>query len=164
MLKSLISRRLATIVSDAVRSVVSPASLMAEVEAPAPTAAPDPAGLYEADEIPPVADIEAAAAAFDVAAQQARAGDRGKRAAKKILDRLPAGRYGNWLVTRTVSNRQTADLDKIRAIFKAHGLGPVPMKSSAPSLKVERLAEVPAAVPTSAPALVGTSAGLAVAL
>ncbi|MEU3835609.1 hypothetical protein [Streptomyces microflavus] len=143
MLKSLISRRL-RVVSNAVRSVVAPASLM--VEAPT-TTAPDPAGLYEADEVPPVADIEAAAAAFDVAAQQARAGDRGKRAAKKILDRLPAGRYGSWLVSRTVSNRQTADLDKIRAIFKAHGLGPVPMKSSAPSLKVERLAEVPAAAP-----------------
>ncbi|MBK3588592.1 hypothetical protein JHN49_34820, partial [Streptomyces sp. MBT57] len=142
MLKSLIPSRLVTIVSDAVRSVVSPASLMTEVEAP--TVAPDPAGLYEADEVPPVADIEAAAAAFDKAAQQARAGDRGKRAAKKILDRLPAGRYGSWLVTRTVSNRQTADLDAIRAIFKANGLGPVPMKSSAPSLKVEHLAEVPA--------------------
>ncbi|MGW3927817.1 hypothetical protein ACWECC_06930 [Streptomyces microflavus] len=157
MLKSLIPSRLVTIVSDAVRSVVAPASLMTEVEAP--TVAPDPAGLYEADEVPPVADIEAAAAAFDTAAQQARAGDRGKRAAKKILDRLPAGRYGAWLVSRTVSNRQTADLDKIRAIFKTHGLGPVPMKSSAPSLKVERLAEVPAA-----PVLVGASAGLAVAL
>ncbi|MGW6584472.1 hypothetical protein [Streptomyces globisporus] len=161
MLKSLIPSRLVTIVSDAVRSVVSPASLM--VEAPT-TTAPDPAGLYEADEIPPVADIEAAAAAFDTAAQQARAGDRGKRAAKKILDRLPAGRYGNWLVSRTVSNRQTADLDKIRAIFKAHGLGPVPMKSSAPSLKVEHLAEAPVTVPTSAPVLVGATAGLAVAL
>ncbi|MFD9716715.1 hypothetical protein [Streptomyces sp. NPDC059076] len=157
MLKSLISRRL-RIVSDAVRSVVSPASLMVE----APTVpAPDPVGLYEADEVPPVADIEAAAAAFDVAAQQSRAGDRGKRAAKKILDRLPAGRYGSWLVSRTVSNRQTADLDKIRAIFKANGLGPVPMKSSAPSLKVEHLSE---AAPTSAPVLVGATTGAAVAL
>ncbi|MEW1580839.1 hypothetical protein AB0407_22395 [Streptomyces microflavus] len=161
MLKSLIPSRLVTIVSAAVRSVVSPASLM--VEAPTVTAL-DPAGLYEADEVPPVADIEAAAAAFDVAAQQARAGDRGKRAAKKILDRLPAGRYGSWLVSRTVSNRQTADLDKIRAIFKEHGLGPVPMKSSAPSLKVERLAEVPVTVPTSARVLVGATAGAAVAL
>ncbi|MFJ8766694.1 hypothetical protein [Streptomyces clavifer] len=144
MLKSLIPSRLVTIVSDAVRSVVSPASLM--VEAPT-TIAPDPAGLYEADEVPPVADIEAAAAAFDQAAQQARAGDRGKRAARKVLDRLPAGRYGSWLVSRTVSNRQTADLDAIRAIFKAHGLGPVPMKASAPSLKVERLAEAAVTVP-----------------
>ncbi|MFJ5046363.1 hypothetical protein [Streptomyces sp. NPDC088719] len=161
MLKSLIPSRLVTIVSDAVRSVVSPASLMAEAPT---TVAPDPAGLYEADEVPPVADIEAAAAAFDTAAQQARAGDRGKRAAKKILDRLPAGRYGSWLVSRTVSNRQTADLDKIRAIFKANGLGPVPLKSSAPSLKVERLAEVPVTAPTSARVLVGASAGAAVTL
>ncbi|MGW5273637.1 hypothetical protein ACWEQP_13815 [Streptomyces sp. NPDC004044] len=143
MLKSLISRRLFTVVSDAVRSAVSPASLTVEP----PTTAPDPAGLYAADEVPPVDDIEAAAAAFDQAAQQARAGDRGKRAAKKVLDRLPAGRYGSWLVSRVTSNRQTADLDEIRRIFKAYGLGPVPMKSAAPSLKVERLAVAVEAAP-----------------
>ncbi|MFE3522254.1 hypothetical protein ACFXOD_11775 [Streptomyces sp. NPDC059161] len=145
MPKSLISRRLLTIVADAVRSVVSPASLMVEATT-AELRTPEPAGLYAADEIPPVEDIEAAAAAFDQAAQLARAGDRGKRAAKKVLDRLPAGRYGSWLVSRVTSNRQTADLDEIRRTFKAHGLGPVPMKSSAPSLKVERLASVEAGV------------------
>ncbi|MEV0492393.1 hypothetical protein [Streptomyces atratus] len=143
MLKSLISRRLFSVVSDAVRSAVSPASLKVE----APSTAPEPDGLYAAAELPPVEDIEAAAAAFDQAAQLARAGDRGKRAAKKVLDRLPAGRYGSWLVSRVTSNRQTADLDEIRRIFKAHGLGPVPMKSAAPSLKVERLAVAVEAVP-----------------
>ncbi|WP_392668589.1 hypothetical protein [Streptomyces sp. LN785] len=143
MLKSLISRRLFSVVSDAVRSAVSPASLKVE----APSIAPEPDGLYAAAEFPPVEDIEAAAAAFDQAAQLARAGDRGKRAAKKVLDRLPAGRYGSWLVSRVTSNRQTADLDEIRRIFKAHGLGPVPMRSSAPSLKVERLAVAVEAAP-----------------
>lgn len=113
---------------------------------PAPIATPvapadlPPVGLYEADEVPPVEDIEAAAAAFDVAAQQSRAGDRGKRAARKILDRLPAGQYGRWLVSRKASSRQTADLDAIRETYKRLGLGPVPMKTSAPSLKVERVA------------------------
>lgn len=143
MLKSLISRRLFSVVSDAVRSAVSPASLKVE----APSTAPEPDGLYTAAELPSVEDIEAAAAAFDQAAQLARAGDRGKRAAKKVLDRLPAGRYGSWLVSRVTSSRQTADLDEIRRIFKAHGLGPVPMKSSAASLKVERLAVAVEAVP-----------------
>lgn len=143
MLKSLTSRRLFSVVSDAVRSAVSPASLKVE----APSTAPEPDGLYAADELPSVEDIEAAAAAFDQAAQLARAGDRGKRAAKKVLDRLPAGRYGSWLVSRVTSNRQTADLDEIRRIFKAHGLGEVPMRSSAASLKVERLAVAVEAAP-----------------
>jgi hypothetical protein len=128
---TLISRRMFATATAAVRSFVS-----LRVETPT---APEPAGLYGPDELPSVEDIEAAAAAFDQAAQQARAGDRGKRAAKKVLDRLPAGRYGSWLVSRVTSNRQTADLDAIRAIFAANNLGPVPMKSSAASIKVERL-------------------------
>jgi hypothetical protein len=41
--------------------------------------------------LPPLADIEAAAAAFAEAADQARAADRAKRAAKRLLDRIPAG-------------------------------------------------------------------------
>ncbi|WP_455361980.1 hypothetical protein [Streptomyces sp. SYSU K21746] len=137
MIKSLIREtgRLISTVTDAVRSVIDPASLAGTA-----TEAPEPTGLYEADEMPAVEDIEAAAAGYQRAAEQARAGDRGKRAAKKVLDRLPAGRYGAWLVSRVTSNRQTADLEEIRRIFKAHGLGPVPMKSAAPSLKVERAA------------------------
>lgn len=135
-------RRAMTLVSQAVRSVIAPASLVEAV-----TVAADPAGLYGPDELPAVEDIEAAAADFAKAADLARAGDRGKRAARKLLDRLPAGRYGAWLVSRTVSSRQTADLEEIRRIFKANGLGPVPMKSSAPSLKVERLAVAAVSVP-----------------
>lgn len=134
------ARRILSLVSDAVRSVAAPATLF--TEAPA---APDPAGVYSADDMPAVEVIEAAAAEFERAADQARRADRGKRAARKVLDRLPAGQYGAWLVSRTPSSRQTADLDAIRATYKALGLGPVPMKSSAPSLKVERV-EVPAAV------------------
>jgi hypothetical protein len=130
------ARRLLGTVTAAVRSVVSPASLMVE----APAYAPEPAGLYEAGEMPPVEDIEAAASQYAKAADLARAGDRGKRAAKKVLDRLPAGRYGAWLVSRVASNRQTADLDEIRATYKRLGLGPVPMKASAPSLRIERAA------------------------
>ncbi|MFD9099325.1 hypothetical protein [Streptomyces collinus] len=99
-----------------------------------------PSGLFTADEMPPAADIEAAATNFHRAADQARAADRAKRAARKLLDRLPAGRYGAWEVERVASNRQTADLDAIRRIFREHGLGEVPMKVSAPSLKVTRAA------------------------
>jgi hypothetical protein len=109
------------------------------VATPAPVVAqlvPDPAGLYTADEMPALADIEAAAAKFLDASEQARTADRVKRASRKILDRLPAGRYGLFQVERVENAREVADLDAIRAIFAANGLGDVPMKRTAPSLKV----------------------------
>ncbi|MEU9264549.1 hypothetical protein AB0E04_03720 [Streptomyces sp. NPDC048251] len=133
-------------VADAVRSVVAPASLTEQPE-PAIVEAPDPAGLYEADEIPATETIETAAREYERAADQARRADRGKRAAKKVLDNLPAGVYGTWRVFRTPSSRQTPDLAEITRIFKANNLGPVPMKDCAPSLKVEQV-EVPATVET----------------
>ena len=114
-------------------------AVVAEFRQPAPVAQPEPADEFTPDELPAVELIEAAAREFNRAADQARRADRGKRAARKILDRLPAGTYGGWLVERVPSVRQTADLDAIRAIFKANGLGPVPMKGSAPSLKVTQV-------------------------
>ncbi len=131
-------RGLAGLVADAVRSVVNPASLVADqAEAPAAVEAPDPAGLYEPDEIPATETIEAAAREYERAADQARRADRGKRAAKKVLDKLPAGIYGTFRIFRTPSSRQTPDLAAITATYKRLGLGPVPMKPCAPSLKVE---------------------------
>ncbi|WP_327342734.1 hypothetical protein [Streptomyces europaeiscabiei] len=125
-------------VSAAVRSVVAPASLVEQTATEAPAPAADPADLYTEADMPELVVIERAALGYDLAADNARRADRAKRAARKILDRLPAGTYGNWIVERVASSRQTADLDQIRAIFKANGLGPVPMKSNAPSLKVTR--------------------------
>lgn len=136
-------RGVAGLVADAVRSVVAPATLVEQTTTPAAVEAPDPAGLYAADEIPAVETIEAAAREYERAADQARRADRGKRAAKKVLDRLPAGIYGTWRIFRTPSSRQTPDLAAITAIFKANGLGPVPMKACAPSLKVELVDIVP---------------------
>ncbi|MFJ4673031.1 hypothetical protein [Kitasatospora purpeofusca] len=127
----------------AIRSVVAPATLFAPAPAAESVTVPDPDGLYAPDEMPADEDIAAASRSYHDAADQARRADRGKRAARKILDRLPAGTYGPWKVERVASARQTADLDAIRRIFKAHGLGEVPMKSSAPSLKVTRV-EAPA--------------------
>ncbi|MFD5818133.1 hypothetical protein [Streptomyces sp. NPDC127038] len=132
--------------TDAIRSVVAPATLVAkqvtpavEVEAPAVVEAPDPTDLFTADELPAVEDIERAALGYDLAADSARSADRAKRKHRKLLDRLPAGTYGAWLVRRVASNRQTVDLDKVRAIFEEHGLGEVPMRDTAPSLRVERV-------------------------
>ncbi|MFF4839245.1 hypothetical protein ACFY2G_04180 [Streptomyces collinus] len=118
----------------------------AEQPAAEPVPAPDPADVYDADEMPEQETIEAAAREYERATEQARRADRGKRAAKKILDRLPAGQYGAWIVERLTSSRQTADLDAIRATYKRLGLGPVPMKSNAPSLKVRRAEVVPVEV------------------
>ncbi|WP_327724412.1 hypothetical protein [Streptomyces europaeiscabiei] len=132
-------RGLAGTLADAVRSVVAPAALVADQAATVePVEAPDPADLYSADEMPELVVVERAALGYDLAADNARRADRAKRAARKILDRLPSGTYGAWIVERVASNRQTADLDKIRAIFKANGLGAIPMKDAAPSLKVRR--------------------------
>src|SRR5688572_22894602 len=95
-------------VSAAVRSVVAPATLVEQTATETPVVeAPDPAGLYAADEIPATETIEAAAREYDRAADQARRADRGKRAAKKVLDKLPAGVYGRFRIFRTPSSRQT---------------------------------------------------------
>ncbi|KND40073.1 hypothetical protein IQ64_35710 [Streptomyces stelliscabiei] len=134
-------------VSAAVRSVVAPATLVEQTATETPVVeAPDPAGLYEADELPATETIESAAREYDRAADQARRADRAKRASKKILDRLPAGVYGMYRVFRTPSSRQTPDLAEITRIFKANNLGPVPMKACAPSLKVELVEVAPASV------------------
>lgn len=124
-----------------------PVRASAPVELPAApaTPAPEPTDLYTADDMPSVEAIEAAAADYNTAAELARRADRGKRAARKILDRLPAGPYGAWQVERVPNAREVADLEAIRAIFKANGLGPVPMKDCAASLKVTRVEAVPAA-------------------
>ncbi|MER6557209.1 hypothetical protein ABT300_05490 [Streptomyces sp. NPDC001027] len=125
--------------ADAIRSI-APAT-----EQAGETLAADPADVYGIDEMPETDDIEAAAREYERAADQARRADRGKRASKKVLDKLPAGIYGTWRVFRTPSSRQTPDLAAITATYKKLGLGPVPMKACAPSLKVE-LVEVAAGI------------------
>ena len=106
------------------RAVARVTATVAEFRAPAP--AVEPAELFTPDELPPLDDILAAAAEYNRAGDQARRAVRGKRAARKILDRRPVGSYGPWLVARVPSGRQTADLDEIRKTVKAHGLGPIP--------------------------------------
>lgn len=134
-------RNLLGTVADAVRSVVTPAALVetkATTETPAAVEAPEPAGLFEPDEMPAAADITRACLGYDLAADNARTADRAKRKHRKLLDRLPAGTYGQWIVRRVASSRQTVDLDAVRRIFEQHGLGDVPMRTPAPTLRVER--------------------------
>ncbi len=126
--------------ADAVRSI-APTETPADIE---PTEAPDPTDVLDADDMPSVEDIERAAKEYDQAADLARRADRGKRAAKRILGRLPSGIYGRYKIWRKPTARQTPDLPAIQKIFKAHGLGDVPMRATAPSLQVELLDTVPA--------------------
>lgn len=133
-------RGLAGTLADAVRSVVNPAALVADQAATVePVEAPDPADVYTEADMPELVVIERAALGYDLAADAARAADRSKRKHRKVLDRLPAGTYGRWLVRRVASSRETPDLVAIRAIFERHNLGPVPMRQVAPTLRVERV-------------------------
>ncbi len=128
------------VVSDAVRSVVAPAALVrAHGEQ---LLVNDPADVFTDEEMPAVEDIERAALGYDLAADSARSADRAKRKHRKLLDRLPAGIYGAWQVDRVPSSRTSVDLDAVRELFRVHGLGPVPMKRNATSLKVSRAADV----------------------
>lgn len=132
------TRRIATTARDAIRCVIAPAALVAD-QAEAPAAVDEPAGLFTEDELPPVEDIARAALGYDLAADSARSADRAKRKHRKVLDRLPSGTYGQWLVRRVASGKQTPDLVAIRATYERLGLGQVPMRTVAPSLRVERV-------------------------
>ncbi len=81
-------RRAARTARTAVLSVAAPARLFTG-DAPAvaePVAVPDPAGVYTEADMPELADIEAAAVQYEAATIEARRADRGKRAARKVLD------------------------------------------------------------------------------
>jgi hypothetical protein len=142
MLNLLTSPRSARTVRGLIGSLIESAADAVRSLAPAeqaPAEAPDPADVYGIDEMPETETIEAAAREYERAADQARRADRGKRGARKVLDKLPAGIYGTWRIFRTPASRQTPDLAAITATYKRLGLGPVPMKPCQPSLKVERV-------------------------
>lgn len=140
------ARRAFRTAADAVRSTdVAPAALVRSRTA---ETVPDPEGVYRPEEMPAPEVIESAAADYAAAADQTRAGDRGKRKARKVLDRLPAGRYGGWIVERVPSSRQTPDLEAIRATYQRFGLGDVPMRTCAPSLRVTAAADDVVQLPT----------------
>ncbi|MET7738353.1 hypothetical protein ABZT02_44865 [Streptomyces sp. NPDC005402] len=139
------ARRALRTAADAVRSTIAPASLVRDR---AEETVPDPADVFTPDEMPTAEEIETAAAAYTDACDEARAADRGKRKSRKLLDRLPAGIYGRFTVERAPSSRTTVDLDEVRATYARLGLGPVPMKRCAPSLRVTEAAAELVAFPT----------------
>jgi hypothetical protein len=124
-------------IAAAVTSLRAPA---AEVAAAAISPNPSTDGVPPAD-LPELPEIEAAAAAYAKASEQAREADRAKRKARKTLDGLETGTYGAWRVFRKSSARVTPDMERIAAIFKAHGLGEIPTRPVADSLVVERVVD-----------------------
>lgn len=100
--------------------------------------------------IPTEQEIEAAARQYNAARIDYNAASRTKNAAEKILKRTPDGTYGPVTVERFESTRQIADLDAIKAIFEAHGLGDVPVKTCTPSLVLTFAAEAAPAQPLTA--------------
>jgi len=110
--------------------VVKPAEqVTAETVKPAEDVKANPVGPakpYSADEMPSVALIEAAAVAFDLAADASRRAEQTKRKARKTLDRVPSGRFGRASVSWEQSSRQTPDLEKIAALLKTIGVDEIP--------------------------------------
>jgi hypothetical protein len=105
-----------------------------------------PAPLTEVDgEVPSVEAIEKAARMHEEAREATNSGGRLKRAADKVLKRVPDGVYGLATIQRFESSRQTADLDAIKALLELHGLGELPMKTCAPSLVITLAEESTAA-------------------
>lgn len=135
------ARRIGRLAVNAVRSVVNPAALVKAGQTTAEPAAPvtvaEPTDLYTPDEMPELVDIERAALGYDLAADAARSADRNKRKHRKLLDKLPSGRFGAWIIERKPSTRMTPDLAEIERLFRKHNLGAVPMRPVAPSLVVK---------------------------
>ncbi|WP_461712330.1 hypothetical protein [Streptomyces sp. DSM 41013] len=134
------ARRAFRTAADAIRSTVAPASL---VRSRADETVPDPADVFTPEEMPAPEEIAEAAQLYTEACDQARAAERAKRKARRLLDRLPAGVYADFEVERVPSSRTTPDLEAIR-----ERLGSVPTRMCAPSLMVRRIVQAPADIVT----------------
>lgn len=116
------------------RAPSAPVTFFVPAEAPAETKVPAPLAVEDVKQVPAVDAIEKAARDYDQARLDGNTAERIKNKAKKVLAQTPDGTYGTVTVERFESSRQVADLDAIKAIFEAHGLGEVPMKTCAPSI------------------------------
>ncbi|MCK9895220.1 hypothetical protein [Frankia sp. AgB32] len=124
-----LARRLLTTAAARVLAAVQPAPTAA-----APTKASTP--LFAEAEMPAVAEIEATGDVHQAGAEARRAGNRSVDRAKKLLERLPDGVYGRVTIAREESSRMVVDLDAVAATYRQHGLGEVPMRRCAPTLRV----------------------------
>lgn len=97
------------------------------------------------EEPPTVEQVAEAAEAHEAARELYNEGARGKRSARKVLDRTPTGEYGDWSVSWVQSSRREWDRDAIAAVFAELGRE-IPTRPAAPSLKLTRAERPVAAV------------------
>ncbi|MFJ9745730.1 hypothetical protein [Streptomyces chartreusis] len=130
--------RAARTVGDSDRSTVAPAALVRSlvVRTDKERIVPGPV----VDEPPTVEEVVAAIEEHEAAREQYNAGSRGKRAARKVLDRTRTGEYGRWSVSWVQSSRHEWDREAIEAVFAEIGRT-IPTKPSSPSLKLTRATE-----------------------
>lgn len=100
-------------------------------------------GPADVDDVPTVAEVEKAAEAHEDARTTYNEGARGKRAARKVLDRAVSGIYGSWVVSWVQPNRREWDRAAIEKVFADLGRE-IPTKPAAPQLKLMTLTEAPA--------------------
>jgi hypothetical protein len=111
-------------------SDMAPAPVI-EAPAPAPVEAPAPEVI-----VVDQAAVEAALGAWYEANEAKKSADKIVRRERKVFDGLPARVYGKWRLLWKPTAREVPDMDAIKAIFEAHGLGEVPMKPCADSPQV----------------------------
>ncbi|WP_406128028.1 hypothetical protein [Streptomyces sp. NBC_00989] len=131
--------RTARTVGDSVRSIAAPGALVRAL-----AVRPDRERIVPGpivDEPPTTEEVVAAIEEHEKAREQYNAGGRGKRTARKILDRTRTGEYGIWSVTWIQSSRRDWDRDAIAAVFAELGRE-IPTKPSAPTLKLTRAEQV----------------------
>lgn len=124
-------RRLGRIIAESFRTA-SPADVETVVGGP------------EGDDVPTVDEIVNAAEKHEGGREEYNEGARIKRAARKILDRVPSGVYGTWAVSWVQSSRREWDRDAIAAFYAKHG-EEIPTKAASPQIKLTRVVSEPGA-------------------
>ncbi|NUV64307.1 hypothetical protein [Streptomyces sp. CAI-85] len=90
------------------------------------------------EDAPTAEEIAEAAEAHEIARESYNEGSRGKRAARKTLDRAVTGIYNGWAVKWVQSSRREWDRDAIAAVFAELGRE-IPTRPAAPTLKLSRV-------------------------
>lgn len=124
------------------RAVVE--TVRAEVEAGRPAEVVLDGPLAEGP-APTAEEIAAAAELHETARETYNDGSRGKRAARKILDRAETGEYAGWALKWVQSSRRELDREAVAAICAGLGIE-VPTRPAAPTLKLSRVAQAEAEV------------------
>lgn len=96
----------------------------------------------ESDDVPTVEEIANAAERHETGRETYNEGARIKRAARRILDRVPSGVYGAWSVTWVQSSRREWDREAIAAFYAQHG-EEIPTRPAPPQLKLTRVVVEP---------------------